>query len=136
MFGICYHENMENIKLNHITWITGFKRSVVSIFLIHSLLLPSLSFGVEQDPVTLGKNEPVVIKKQGKLGDASLATFLFVAGSWLAWKQLPRLAGQQVELNNPQFTKIGASILMAIGVVGGTFGAGWLCTLVRDTLNA
>ncbi len=70
------------------------------------------------------------------LGDSACAAFLFVAGSWLAHKQLPRLAGQQIEFNAPIFTKVGASLLFGIGITGGIVGAYQLATMIRQKLNA
>ncbi len=57
------------------------------------------------------------------LGDTVYATILFVAGAWLAHNQLPRLAGQKIEFDAPVFTKVGASLLFGIGMVGGLVGA-------------
>lgn len=70
-----------------------------------------------------------------RLGDIACATFMFVAGSWLAHKQLPRLAGQQIEFNAPVFTKVGASLLFGIGITGGIVGAYQLVTMIREKLN-
>ncbi|HEV2601770.1 MAG TPA: hypothetical protein VGT41_05780 [Candidatus Babeliales bacterium] len=76
----------------------------------------------------------VAPKKHG-LGDALCATVLFVGGAWLAHKQLPRLVGQKIEFDAPIFTRVFASILFAIGIVGGVTGAHSLVTQIRDTLN-
>jgi len=55
--------------------------------------------------------------------DLVSSTFLLVAGSWVANKQLPRLAGQQIECNAPVFTKALASLFFTIGIMGGILGA-------------
>lgn len=69
------------------------------------------------------------------LGDATCDVFLFLAGSWLAHQQLPRLAGEQIEFNAPAFTKVFASILFTIGISGGILGAYSLAKILREKLN-
>lgn len=63
------------------------------------------------------------------------AVFLLGAGSWLAHKQLPRLAGQVIEYNSPTFTKIGATVLFAIGIIGGIAGASTLIMQLHNKFN-
>jgi len=70
------------------------------------------------------------------LGDVACDAFLFIAGTWLAHQQLPRLAGEQIELNAPRFTKIVASIYFTIGIIGGTIGAYSLAKMLREKLNS
>ena len=72
---------------------------------------------------------------QNGWGDTACAAFLFVGGSWLAHKQLPRLAGQQIEYNAPIFTKTVASTFFAIGIAGGVVGAYILAKQIRNKLN-
>lgn len=79
-------------------------------------------------------SESLTPKKYG-LGDTVCATILFVGGAWLAHKQLPRLAGEKIEYDAPVFTKVSASLLFAVGIVGGVTGAYSLATQMRDQLN-
>lgn len=73
-------------------------------------------------------------KKIG-VGDFACAATLFLGGSWLAHKQIPRLAGQTIEYSAPQFTKAFASVLFLVGIAGGTVGAYSLIKHARDRLN-
>jgi hypothetical protein len=70
------------------------------------------------------------------VADVVKSSFLVVAGAWLAHKQLPRLAGQQIAYNAPLFTKVFASLLFAIGSVGGTVGAYNLWNMICERRNA
>lgn len=79
-------------------------------------------------------NDDINIHQSG-LGDIACAAFLLCAGSWLAHKQLPRLAGQLIEYDAPVFTKIGASILFSIGITGGIIGGYQLAYNIRKKLN-
>lgn len=85
--------------------------------------------------VTTSTNCSDTTTKKYGLGDTVCATVLYVGGAWLAHEQLPRLAGQEIEFNAPRFTKAFASILFAIGIVGGTIGAYHLAMQIRDEFN-
>lgn len=63
------------------------------------------------------------------------SVFLVSAGYWLAHKQLPRIAGQQIEFNAPLFTKICASAFFAIGAAGALTGAYQLVCILRKKLH-
>lgn len=67
--------------------------------------------------------------------DIARSSFLFIAGAWLAHKQLPRLAGEQIEYNAPMFTKTFASLLFTVGTVGGVVGACQLSNMIYARLN-
>lgn len=69
------------------------------------------------------------------LGDTTCTIFLLFSGSWLANKQLPRLAGKKIEFDSPIFTKVGASLLFTIGISGGIVGAYRLAHIIRKNLN-
>jgi hypothetical protein len=63
------------------------------------------------------------------------ALFLFLSGSWLAHKQLPRLAGQEIYYNAPQFTKGLALLFFTIGISGAITGAIQLAMQLHDNVN-
>ncbi|OGB83299.1 hypothetical protein A3F66_05565 [candidate division TM6 bacterium RIFCSPHIGHO2_12_FULL_32_22] len=67
--------------------------------------------------------------------DILTSTILFLGGSWLAYKQLPRLAGEKIEYNSPKFTRIGASILFIIGVGGGIIGVHRLNSFIKQKFD-
>ncbi len=64
----------------------------------------------------------------------SKATFLLLAGAWLAHRQIPRLTWQEVEYNDPIITLIGASILATIGIIGSMSGATQLALIANKKL--
>lgn len=95
------------------------------LFLLSLLLISPVSFAAKTE------NK----KQKYGYGDLVCAVALYIGGTWLAYKQLPRLAGQQIEFDAPQFTKIFSSILFSIGTCGGIVGAHQLMAIIREKLN-
>jgi hypothetical protein len=121
------------------TWTTGFKKLLLFCILFQTLALPICMVGggsIENTVIQGQQNNPsMVVKQPFKWGDFVLSSVLFIGGSYLTWKQLPRLSGQQIEFKSPIFTKIVASIFCALGTAGGTVGSYTLFTQIRDYLN-
>jgi hypothetical protein len=121
------------------TWTTGSKKLLLFCILFQTLALPIYMAGAGSPANTVTQEQQnkasMIVKPPFKWGDFVLSSVLFIGGSYLTWKQLPRLSGQQIEFKSPIFTKIVASILCALGIAGGTVGSYKLFTQLRDYLN-
>lgn len=97
------------------------KKILVTLLFIALIAVPSMSNTVETSQYTWQ--------------DTARATFLFVAGAWLAHRQLPRLVGQEIYYNAPAFTKALASLFFTIGITGSITGAYQLTMQLYKGLN-